>query len=266
MFVGTRANGDAVALEMSANRQEKSEGGFIHYYFADIADGDRVAHDYRTRLSPDDRIIGDLVFTSFSRTVAEDHSSRERFTFSFSGNDTRYSIQTGELQGDFITKNEPEYTMYASVAPATLTAGDEQIEGHFMFQRLYSSDDRPTIFFDGFDSLRSTAMQIVVWDESGSFYLVDKSDVETFSPSYSSHFWALTKNMSGSRKAFEGTFERRGKSFTGSIPSLGIEEISLSLRTAFTTENVGGYVSGEVTDAAGTRFVHGIVSYSEYGR
>lgn len=270
VFQGRRADGTAVVLDLYANRKEQEGGGFIHYYFADAIDGKAIKHSYKDRLSPDDSLIPDLLFSDISRSVAPDHSSRETYTFTVPFGPDSFRLTTEELKGDFILKNEPEYTMYASAGKAILSINGERIEGNVMFQRAYSSDYSKTVFFDGMETLVSEATQIIVWDDEGAFYLVDTSAVHADSKWYASHFWGLTKRADGTaRRAFSGTVTRDSVQapnvFNATIPDMGVSSLRVRLTARFHTKEFAGLVEGDLTDERGTRAVAGVASYSEYG-
>ncbi len=268
VFVGKRPSGDPVAFDMYINRKELADGGFFHYYSLSLIDGNIRDENYQSQMVPDSEVLPGLIFSEFVRHMAADHSSRESFTFSLSGGNKKYALETSELKGDFITKNEPENTEYFSVGRAILRNGTDSIEGNVLFQRTYSTDYRPTIFFAGYETLSSEATQIILWDDAGSFYLADKSDVHTVSPAYSSHFWALTKDGDRARKAFSGELELSQNVtglFTGSIPDLGIKEIRVTAKTFFFGETTKGYTEGTLVDSVGSHAVRGIVTHNEYG-
>ena len=270
VFMGRHADGTPIVLDVYVNRKELEGGGFIHYYFADAVDARSIKHAYKERLAPDDRIIPDLLFSNFTRSVASDHSSRETYSFSIPFGTMVYAFTTSELKGDFILKNEPDYTMYASAATATLALNGEKIEGNIMFQRAYSNDYSKTVFFEGMESLVSEAKQIIVWDDTGTFYLIDTSDVHAVSPWYASHFWGLSKRADGvTRRAFSGSFTRDGVNtpniFNASVPDLGINTLRVRMTERFHTKEFAGFVEGDISDQTGTRPVAGVASYSEYG-
>jgi hypothetical protein len=267
IFVAKHSDGTPIALEIYSNRKELEKGGFLHYYSLLSVDGSTRGNLYKTITAPDSSVLPNLLFTDFTRNVAADHSSREFFSFTLSDGAKTYTLTTNEMQGDFITKNEPEYTQYTSVGPATVQTGSEAIVGNLMYQRIYSTDYRPTLFFDGFESLPSEATQVILWDELGNFYLADKSEVHKVSSEYSSHFWALQKNFTGpTSKSFSGELTHKSRIFTGSVPELGIHSLSLTLSERFKSKALEGYAEGKLIDAAGvSHFVFGVVHFSEYG-
>ncbi len=268
MFVGHKTNGEPLVLEIFANRVEQPHGSFLHYYLLSTINAENTSKGYESQLSPEPSVLPTLLFTTFARQVAPDHSSRERFNFSFTRNGVTYSMKTSELQGDFLVKNEPENTEYISVGDATVQSSHDTISGKVLYQRIYSTDSRPTIFFEGFNELKSDATQIVLWDEVGTFYLLDKSRVTEESPHYSSHLWALRRNLSASsRKAFTGVllYSDQLHNFTGNIPELAIENINVSLRTPFEVGSTKGYVEGTLLDQGVAHTVSGVGFYKKYG-
>jgi hypothetical protein len=210
VFVGKRPNGDPIAFDLFVNRREVPDGGFIHYDIFDATDKNEPVHADTSLVAPGYDIVPDNLLPDFQRSVAKDHSSRESFTFTIRNAGVEYKVVTEELKGDFITKNEPDNTEYVSVGSALLiTTGGESIAGNILYQRIYSTDYRSTIFFAGFDTLKSNSTQLILWNNAGGFYMADASTVYSTTTAYSSHFWSLTKDTSGARKAFSGSMARQ---------------------------------------------------------
>jgi hypothetical protein len=258
---GDAPDGRPFLFDVSLNRKGIPEGGFIHYYLVSALDGDRRTKTGAQEDKEYHTVDPQLFLQGFSRSVAADRSTRESYKFTLPLFDEKYIFSTGEFIGDFIEKNEPEYTLYISIATATVSRGKETFAARVMHERVYSSDFRPTIFFAGEESLSSESIQLILWDKDGNFYLIDRSLVETPSPAYTSHFWALLKKADGfGKKAFfgEATFKKTGATtFHSEVPDFFGASLELSLLHEFEENSDEGYVTGKVTDERGTRTLSG---------
>ncbi len=256
-------------LDLIINRKENQKGGFIHYYLGNIISGIENGKFYKERVFETEAVLPDLFFTEFERKEPTDHSSRETYVFTFSLLGKTYSVKTDELVADFITKNNPEYTQYASAGTAQVTVDEETFKAPIMHQKVYSEDYRPTIFFDEQDNIRSKTLQLVLWSDAGDFFLVDKSEVIDFSPAYTSHFWALMKSKDGySKKAFKGSAWKETKNgvitFSASVPDFKNIELRTILTHQFDPGQEKGWV--ESVPGNGTTPVYGLGYYNEYGK
>lgn len=269
VLTGKRADGAPILVDISLNRKEEDKK-FIHYYYTDIIDGENAGKFSDTEVAPGEDILPKLGLSRFVRTLPGDRSTRESFVFAFSRFGKTYEIEARDLSADFLTKNEPEYTQYGSAGSGMLTEGGETIPIALYHERVYSSDYRPSIFFDGHETLRSTTTQLVLWDEAGNFYLIDDSDVATGSPAYATHFWALGKDASGRmRKAFTGSagreYDGEKTRFVAEVPGLSGAKLSLELLRGYAPGDSEGFVRGEISDAAGRRGVEGEGYFHIYG-
>lgn len=271
VFSGHHANGNSILIDLTINRKQEADGSFTHYYLGDIIDGTKQNKISLDRAVWGHEVLPDLFFSAFTHATSTDHSARENFTMNFDQLGKSYALTTGELVADFITKNEPEYTAYIGASTSSLSVGKERIVMNTMHERVYSTDYRQTIFFEGGETLPSTTVQLVFWDDVGNFYLIDKSDVRAPSPAYSSHYWALMKDKRGYvKRAFggEARIEQTSTStrFIAHVPGLSEASLVLPLVRPFVEAKDKGLVLGSIEDALGVRNVEGEGYFNTYGK
>ena len=270
VIVGKDDEGKPLLIDISSNRKENPDGTFIHYYMADILDQEKTQRFYEERIVSGSAVLSDLFFSHFKKIKAVDHSARDSYSFDFSLLGKRYTITTEPLISDFITKNEPEYTIYESAGRATLSVDGKIYAVSLMHQASYSTDYRPSVFFPGSATLPSESTQLVLWDEAHNFYVVDRSNVHGSSSAYASHLWALTKDASGkTKKAFEGNVSKEIQNgtvhFSVSLPDFAHTTMTLSLTHHYQDRAEEGYAEGEITDDQGTRRMYGEGYFHVYG-
>ena len=272
VFLGNRSDGQPVLVNMDINRKELADGsGYVHYYFGNIVYGTTSFQFSEERNSPTREVLPDLFFTSFVRTLPPDHSAREAYTLSFQSGGLQFQFATEMITSEFLIKNEPEYSAYIGAGKATGVVDGETIVFHAMVERIYSTDYRPTVFFDPEGKLRSESVQLVLWDEAGNFTLVDESRVGAYSPAYASHFWGLGRTPEGVlRRYFDGvsTFSTLNSAphfQTTMGTTSAAQTIDLSLTQPFLWLPDEGYVDGTITDQLGVRYIHGLGYHHIYG-
>lgn len=267
VIVGKFDNAEPFLLDIDINRKEESQSKFIHYYIGNVVIGERGEYLYEKKEGVvNEHIMSNLFFTDFDKKVEEDHSSRYSHDFTFSLFGKNYEVSTDTMESDFIIKNEPEYTSYVSAGEATLSVEGVPYTVHIMHQAIYSTDYRKSVFFEGFSDLKSQTHQLILWDDEGTFYLVDQSEVDGYSQFYASHFWTLTKYRNESmKKAFSGTVTKTNTNFTASIPRFDNTKINVYIKNFFERNSNEGYVEGSITDALGTRSISGLGYYHRYG-
>jgi hypothetical protein len=271
VFFGTRKNGEQILINMDINRKELPEGGFIHYYVGDIIYGtSSIAFDMQIATSSRE-VLPDLFFSQFQRTTPPDHSARESYALAFSSGGHQYAIETELITSDFLVKNEPEYTAYIGVGDARGIVDGEQILFHAMIERIYSTDYRPTIFFDPENKIESETVQLVLWDEDGNFYIADRSQVKDFSTAYASHFWGMEKLRDGTmRRFFDSdatmTTQNSRVGFVVQFDGVGVaHRIEVKLLRPFEGKLKAGYVEGLVSGNGEARPIYGYGYQHRYG-
>lgn len=256
-------------FDLIINRKESLQGGFDHYYLGNIIAYGKNGKFYKEKLSTNEDIIPDLLFSSFKKVEATDHSSRYKYFFTFSLLGRDYEVVTDEFTSDFIMKNDIDYTEYTSTGNAKVNIDGKISSAHIMHQGIYSNDYRPKVFFDSGKEIHSKTIQLILWDEEGTFLLVDKSNVFEVSDAYSSHFWGLMKDKDGNtRKAFSGQLDKKIENgvtmFQSIIPNFNTN-FSAELITSFKKGLEKGWVEAVVTTDSGTRQFYGLGYYHEYG-
>jgi hypothetical protein len=266
VLAGELDNGKPFLFDIDINRKEIGGAQYIHYYMGNLVEGESSQYFYEKREANKSTILSDLFFKDFNKSLEEDHSSRYSYDFSFSFSGKNYTVSTDTMESDFIIKNEPEYTSYVSAGEATLSVEGVPYTVHIMHQAIYSTDYRKSVFFEGFSDLKSQTHQLILWDDEGTFYLVDQSEVDGYSQFYASHFWTLTKYRNESmKKAFSGTVTKTNTNFTASIPRFENTKINVYIKNFFERNSNEGYVEGSITDALGTRSISGLGYYHRYG-
>ncbi len=259
---GTRKDGTPLLVDLVINRKEATPGVFAHYYMAQIIDGEATAKDYFTRDAASHEVLPDLLFTRFVRHATSSEPSREWQGFSFYMLGKQYAVSSGPMDGDFVVRNVPEYSEYSSAGSGIVSEEGEQVPVSIYHERVYSTDYRPLIFFEGSVTLRSETVQLVLWDALGNFYLIDRSLVPEPSPVYASHFWALYKDTMGYvKKGFvgEASMQRDGETvkFFSTVPAFADAQVGVTLKTKFKDDFDKGYVEGQIADSAGVRKISG---------
>lgn len=262
VVVGKTDVGEKFLLNIDINRKERVDSAFEHYYLGKLLTGNDTWSFYEDRTAPDTGVLSDLFFSRFQAEEAADHSARNTFTFSFMHGGKAYTIVTEELSADFLTKNTPEYTWYTSAGKARVSVDGISFPAQVMYQKTYSTDYRPTIFFAGGDTLKSETTQFVLWNKKGDFYFTDNTKVEEAHPAYASHFWALKKTAEGVMyKTFEGYARKessdQGVSFVSSIPSFDNANLSLDVVVPMEGSDEG-WVEGVLKNAGNTELVYGL--------
>lgn len=272
VFLGTLASGDDVLINIDVYRKERSLGLFTHYYLGDVVNGTSSTPIDVVRDATTSAVLPDLFFSQFARMLPEDHSAREAYALSFVSGGHAYSIETDMITSDFLIKNEPEYTAYIGAGKARGVVDGESVVFYTMIERIYSTNYRPTIFFDPDGKVKSETIQLVLWDAEENFYLADQSRVDEFTPGYASHFWGLIKSAGGaSRRIFAGSAERSNSGgsvhFTAQFLAEGRQDglLTAQLVKPFAGEDDEGYVEGSVTDAGQERSVRGFGYHHRYG-
>lgn len=270
VLYGKHANGTPLLIDLVINRKETTPGVFTHYYMSQIIDGDTTAKDYVTRDASTSLVLPDLFFTQFERSSTLAEPSRETQTFAFVIIGNQYLVKSGPMDSDFVVRNVPEYTELSSAGVGEILVDGERIPVSILHERVYSTDYRPLVFFEGSATLRSETIQLVLWDELGNFYLIDRSEVPAPVPEYTSHFWALHKDVEGYiKKGYTGEARMANDgntiTFYSTVPAFENSEIAVTLRTRFKDDYDKGYVEGQIADRAGIRNIYGQGYFNVYG-
>ena len=270
VLYGKHNDGTPLLIDLVINRKETTPGIFTHYYMSQIIDDTTAAKDYANRDVADSAVLPDLFFTQFERASTLAEPSRETQLFAFDMIGKHFEVKSGPMDSDFVVRNVPEYTELSSAGVGEVLVDGETIPVSILHERVYSTDYRPLVFFEGSATLRSETIQLVLWDELGNFYLIDRSDVPVPSPSYTSHFWALHKDSEGyTKKAYAGDarMDALGDAITfyATVPAFENSAVAVTLRTRFKDDHDKGYVEGQISDRAGIRKIFGQGYFNIYG-
>ena len=275
VLLGETARGERVLVDLDMNRKELSGGECIHYYFANVIVGTTTKSVYAEETLPMPLLSERFFFSEFLRTLPPDHSAREQYAFTFTLDGRVYKVNTEMLTADFLLKNEPEYTAYVGVGKAEGSIDGEPVDFRVMSERIYSNDYRVSVFFDPEGNLKSESVQLVLWDEKGDFYMIDRSHVEENFPAYASHIWGLTKNSTGEmERYFEGDAtmvnEEERRLFHATLGAKdSSRKFELSLEEEFGNSYSEGLVRGTVqvgSTGGEVRSVSGLGTHRIYGK
>ena len=254
-----------LVIELDLNRRQELDGLFTHYYFLNGTVGKNF--DEYTQFSSN---VYDLqpndFLNSIQRIEAEDASVRDIYT-------GVVETQAGELitfeseavDGDFITRNKPEYTQFQSATTFNVMVNGETKTAFGLVENLQSTDYRKRIFFPGMALLESLTHQFVLWDEAGAFYMIDDSKVFSNTPAYPAHSWLLYKSAvdGTTKKGFLTQITQLDESsWQVTVPDFQNGIITVSAVEEYKVESNGRsryVVSGTVVDERGTRTISGLL-------
>ena len=255
-------------LEVNLYRQEGQKEKFSHYYTASIYKNGNKKTIVANFNSNTDKIKSNEFISNYENKMFDDLSTRETYDFSLNIYGEKIDATLSELEGDFITKNDPAYTRYLSIGKGTVKINGEAFSVNAALEKVYSNDKSQYLFFPGINDLTSRTYRFLVWDTEGNFYLLDDSTVSKDDPHYRPHTWVLYKNASPKylQKFFEADidFKEEGekKEWTIKIPGL---ETTLILSTTESTDAnwTNGTVKGSAKTKEGNKELFGHFSYKK---
>lgn len=261
------------ALELDFNRIEKSNGVFTHYTFLHGYIDGVLIDDYDEIMATSTELKKNYFVENIERSGAPDFSTRDTYQGRVLVNGEPLTFTITGLEGDFVTRNVPEYTRLQSVGEAEVSYKGKTFMAQTLVENAYSSDPSKYIFFPGYSEVEATTHQFILWDEDNNFYLIDSSELYSDTPQYPSHTWLLYKNAAeqSSRKSFEATIavesDKTGAVFW-SVQAPAFENASFSLSSPLpflptAGARVNTVVTGTVTDDKGTRTIGGGLHYIE---
>jgi len=264
---------DAVSptvVELDLNRKQEADGSYSHYYFLDGLSGENKLNLYTQFISPARTLLPHSFLTQIERIEPEDASVRAIYTGEVeTRGGRRISFTTSELQGDFVTRNTPEYTQLQSPVTAQLRIDGKETTAYGLVESLHSVDYNKWIFFPEYYSVQAKTHQFVLWDEEGSFYMIDDSQVFSDTKAYPSHSWLLYKDASTgqTQKGFVTTITSEGEDqWQVTVPDFLQGNIRLRLVQTYQPKENGRtrhIVSGVVTDERGERQISGMLRIVE---
>lgn len=201
----------------------------------------------------------------------EDRSTRKEIEFRTNFDGEIANIVISDLTGDFIVKDAPDYTRFISTGIADVEINGEVFSVNAMSDRIISDDYSKSIFWDTRDELEHTTHSIMLWDDVGNFYLIDKTDVNSAPKNtpYAPHEWVIHKDIDGgyTQKAFdfdmnfELTEDKLPASWLIEIPDIKDSYINLEVDNFLDSEKNKGRVSGTIIDSQGQREISGHFVY-----
>jgi hypothetical protein len=137
------------------------------------------------------------------------------------------------------------------------------------FESIAPSFCCESVALSAFPNIKYTSHSIVFWDEEHNFYHIDSSKVFTPNVPYYTHTWILYKNVNGTMKQSQAIDIAVHKAtsdtpdWTITLPELDNAQIELKVAQIIDTSSHGfsGLLEGTITDARGTRKIHGYGSY-----
>ncbi len=253
-------------LELDMNRRQEPNTSFTHYYFLDGLINAQPTEQYVQHSEMGYELSPESFLTNIERIRPADASVRDTYRGAvLTEQNEKVSFQIDTLQGDFISRNLPEYTQFQSVADATVSLNGEELTAYALVENLISNNFEKKIFFPGLDAVEALTYQFVLWDEDGNFYLIDKSEVFSDSPDYPSHTWILFKNTKTgeAKKSFTADITTVSDTqWIVQLPDLLGASLELSVQNQYQEERDGRsrfIVRGVVTDDSGTRTISGLL-------
>ena len=264
LFVPDEAKPLVVELDMS--RRQETDGTFVHYSFLNGLLNNQSLDRYTQFTVNDYALQANDFIRSIERTEPADGSVRDVYSGTIETlNGEQLIFITDALSGDFVTRNTPEYTQFQSVAQANITYAEESATAYVLVENLQSNNYRPKIFFPGMDTLQSLTHQFVLWDEMGSFYMIDDSKVFSDTPAYPAHSWLLYKNEADgtTKKGFTTEIEQTASDqWRVTVPDFSNGVLELAVLREYKTEANGRtryVVTGTIADDNGVRSVSGLL-------
>jgi hypothetical protein len=264
LYVPDSAN--PLVAELDLNRRQEPDGQFTHYYFLNGVVDETTIDEYTQFSTHWYTLQSNSYLTNIKRTEAIDASVRDIYSGSIElPTGALVTFITEAVQGDFITRNKPEYTQFQSVVKAEVNLNGVAKTAYALVENLQSNNYRKRVFFTGMDSLQALTHQFVLWDEAGNFYMIDDSVVFSDTPAYPTHSWLLYKSATDNttKKGFSTTItsESSGQ-WTALVPDFanGVIEVHATQEYKKDRDGRSRYVVfGTITDDTGTRSISGLL-------
>ncbi len=246
---------EPVFLEVNLNRRElEDHTGFQHYYYLRYQDEKGDYSDFAQEIYPERAPHTFKFLETWENELFEDLSTRETYAFSVLVDGEVFEVELSGLEGDFLTKNTPEYTRYTSVGGATVSHNGMTQQAHAVLEKAYSVDDSVYVYFDGIETLDNRTDSMHLWDEDGNYYYFDKTEVFSQPENYSSHSWLLHKDFEENitQKSFEVEvdFSETKTEWVIKMPEFGVE-MTLNTDAEFSENPSHGPVEGQLKTREG---------------
>lgn len=257
-------SGDNILISLGLNRKELADGKFIHYYSATLYKDGKTYTEYQDSYHPEKEVKTNNFLTDFKNEYFEDLSTRESYEFTTNIEDNIIQVEINGLEGDFITKNDINYTRYLSIGTANVEINGQKFKLNASLEKSYAADHSEYLFFDGYEDLSSRTYKFDLWDREGNFYLIDQSEISAETAYYRPHTWVLYKNApeNSMQKAFsaEIKFQEEGelKNWQISVANL---DLDFQLSTDYYRDL--NWYSGPITGTVNGQVVEGYFSYKK---
>lgn len=256
----------AQVVSLDLNRRRDPNGWFTHYSFLDGYVAGETIDAYGADKSRASTVLINDFLREYERATAADASVRDRYTGTVELGSASLVFTIGPVAGDFLTRNLPEYTQFQSVGSTTVQLNGESVPAYYFVENVFSNDYTKRIFFPGYDDVIAETYQFLLWDDRGSFYLIDDTAVVSGPDAYQSHTWVVHKDgRDGStKKAFQADVSTLDEGqWMVSLPEIHNATIALERDVVYQDENGREriLVSGTITDSDGERTISGILHY-----
>lgn len=255
-----------IAVEIDVNRKQESDGAYSHYYFLDGTINNKTLDQYGQFKATNPAVQPYAFLQQFTRVEPTDASVRAVYSGALeTTSGIRVEFTTSPLQGDFVTRNTPEYTQFQSVTKAEMVIDGVENTAYALVETIHSTDYEKRIFFPTLSLLDSLTHQFVLWDETGNFYLIDDSQVFSETAAYPSHSWLLYKEASNgnTKKGFDTSITQPVENrWQITVPDFhnGVITVDSVKVYELASNNRSRYVvSGVVVDDTGERSISGLL-------
>lgn len=258
---------DQPLLMIFEGSRQKFSSLYGHNYSVEIIYQGKLYRDYTSFTTSSSTIQSSGFVTQFTHTKPNE-LPEESYAFAFSLEGKKFEFKIPQVGADFLVKNDLEYLRYASPAQAEAQIDGKTISAEVMVDRVLSTD-AARVTLSAFPNIKYTSHSIVFWDEEHNFYHIDSSKVFTPNVPYYTHTWILYKNVNGTMKQSQAIDIAVHKVTSGMpdwtirLPELESSQIALKVTKIIDISSRGfsGLLEGTITDAKGTRKIHGYGSY-----
>ena len=263
--------GQPFAVEMDFNRQEESRGLFNHYTFLDGSIGGEFFSEYDLVYATSSELQVNAFMDRIVRSYASDLSPRDVYEGTLFVLERPLSFRTEGLYGDFITRNRASYLQYQTVGQATVSYDNQESKVYAFVEGVVSTDYSKHLFFPGRDKLNSKTYQFILWDATGNFYAIDKTEVFSDTPEYPSHTWVLYKSVDGKVEKRFAADVTSSTDAVGTVTwsiSIPLYESNLTLKPTqpfkqAADDRFRSIVTGTIVDQKGERKIGGVLHLVE---
>lgn len=147
-------------------------------------------------------IVPDAIIQSWSIDIDPSRVLKQSSTGALSFNSTNVTFKTGTLMNEMGIRSLPGYTKFMSAGQGSFTIDGASKEAYVLYERIYSLNEKDIQFYD--TPLGVTTYWLAFWDEDGTFYHLDKSEVAKPTAIYQTHQFGLLRKADGTvTKSFD---------------------------------------------------------------